>query len=156
MVSTTTKTDRHYTRTTPQETKWLDDLKVRNDFSSRSDAIRYCIQRTIEEESDAIGSRRHFTRTMNARLDEVIAVTTLYGAMLNVTFTESFTALINLLNEAEEGERLDADTLRSDLYPKILKQASKVMLAMQAVQRKLDEQQKKARRTQKPPPPDNA
>ena len=147
----TIKEDRHYTRTTAQETKWLDDLRVRHNFASRSEAIRYCIQRTIEEESDAIGSRRHFTRTMNARLDEVIGLLELYGASMNVTFTESFTALINLLNEtdSEDDNALDAETMRNELYPKIMAKSSKVIASMKAVQNKIDEAKKKSARKQR-------
>jgi Arc/MetJ-type ribon-helix-helix transcriptional regulator len=152
---TTTKDDRHYTRTTPQETKWLDDLRVRHNFSSRSEAIRYCIQRTIEEESDAIGSRRYFSRTMNARIDEVIKMVEMHGETQFVALTELFSALLVLLNEGEETDATEPETMRLEVIQKAYAQSLNTKQMFRTLQRNLDVQREKlakARRKQRHKP----
>lgn len=133
---TTIKDDRHYTRTTTQETKWLDDLRVRHNFVSRSEVIRYCIQQTIEDESDAIGSRRHFSRTMNQKLDLVIEQQRISAAVNLLAITEMMTNLINLLEEDTGTEPLDAGQTRIELYKKsITKELIMVVNSLETIQR---------------------
>jgi len=130
------KDTRHYTRTTTQETKWIDDLRVRHNFSSRSEAIRYCIQQTIEDESDAIGSRRHFSRTMNHKLDMVLDQQRIGFALNLLAITEMLTGLINLLDEDEGGDPLDSDMVRVELYKKsVTVQLVGIVNAIETIQR---------------------
>lgn len=132
----TTKEDRHYTRTTTQETKWLDDLRVRHNFSSRSEAIRYCIQHTIEDESDAMGSRRHFSRTMNQKLDLLIEHQRIASAVNLLALTEMITNLTNLLEEDETAEMLDPEITRVELYKKaVTNQLIGIVNAIETIQR---------------------
>jgi Arc/MetJ-type ribon-helix-helix transcriptional regulator len=134
----TTKDDRHYTRTTTQETQWLEDLRVRHHFSSRSEAIRYCIQKTIEDESDAIGSRRNFSRTMNQKLDQIRQDQQVGFAMVILIITEMLTRLINLLQEDDEDEieLIDAGSMRIALYKKsVTNELIKIVNAVETIQK---------------------
>jgi len=148
-----TKEDRHYTRTTSQETKWLDDLRVRHNFSSRSETIRYCIQHTIEDESDAIGSRRHFSRTLNQKIDALMEEIRIANAVQLLAVTDGLTDLTNLLEEDEDADPLKAEDVRMGLYKTAVQSdLLKVISAQQSIyrQQRKELRKKKAPAKQKP------
>lgn len=131
-----TREDRHYTRTTTKETNWLEDLRVRHSLGSRSDAIRYCILKTIEDESDEIGSRRHFSRTMNQKLDQIREDQTIGFSMVILVITEMLTRLINLLQEEDEIDKISAEEMRVVIYKKsITDELVKIVNAVSAIQK---------------------
>jgi Arc/MetJ-type ribon-helix-helix transcriptional regulator len=151
-----TKDDRHQVRTSEDETRHLDDLRVRHNFKSRSETIRYCIQQVIEDEGDMLGSRRHFSRTMNKRIDEAISVTELYGAASFVAITELFSLLLRLLDEDGASQATNPDNMRKELYQAIFDQAVKVESTFKTMHQKIDdikaeaEKQRRKTRTRKP------
>jgi Arc/MetJ-type ribon-helix-helix transcriptional regulator len=150
---TMTKEDRHYTRTTSQETKWLDDLRVRHNFVSRSETIRYCIQHTIEDESDAIGSRRHFSRTMNHKIDALMEEIRLANAVQLLAVTDGLTNLTNLLEEDENASPLVADEVRIELYKTaVTSDLLKIVAAHEAIykQQRKELRKKNPAKKQKP------
>lgn len=150
---TMTKEDRHYTRTTSQETKWLDDLRVRHNFASRSETIRYCIQHTIEDESDAIGSRRHFSRTLNQKIDALMEEIRIANAVQLLAVTDGLTDLTNLLEEDEDEDPLKAEDVRMGLYKTAVQSdLLKVISAQQSIyrQQRKELRKKKAPAKQKP------
>jgi Arc/MetJ-type ribon-helix-helix transcriptional regulator len=111
-----TKENRHTVRISRLQTTQLHDLRVRKGLSSMSDVIRYCIEYTLEDESDAIGSRRHFSRTMSQKIDELAHELRITSAINLLAITDSITNLINMLEEDEETEGLKPDAVRIELY----------------------------------------
>ncbi|MEO1666694.1 MAG: hypothetical protein AAFU54_18800 [Chloroflexota bacterium] len=148
-------TDRHYTRTTANQTKWLKDLQQEKNFNAMSDAIRYCVDRTIEDESDAIGSRRHFNRTMNQKLDQVLQAQQVGIAMVIMLISEMLTALINMLNEDDEDENavtIEADSTRLDLYKKsVTGELVKIVNAIDTIQKQQSPKITQSRRKKSKP-----
>jgi Arc/MetJ-type ribon-helix-helix transcriptional regulator len=141
-----TKDDRHQVRTTTEETRLLDSLREQKGFTSRSATIRYCIQQTLENEADAIGSRRHFSRTMNARLDQLTENVNMVGETSYIMLTELFAALLKLLDEDAPEELTDPQSMRIDLAETIVKNTLPTEQIYRNLQR--SRQQQKQKKTQ--------
>ena len=109
------------------EVKQLESLRVQKGHVSRSETMRYCFLRVIEEEGDAIGSRRHFSRTMNGRLDEVSQQMAMYHEAMFIALTELFSVLLVLLNDGKASEATDPEKMRVELIEKAFSEMTKVM-----------------------------
>jgi Arc/MetJ-type ribon-helix-helix transcriptional regulator len=138
-----TKDDRHQVRTTVEETRLLDSLREQKGFTSRSEAIRYCIQQTLENEADAIGSRRHFSRTMNARMDDVTKMVEMYGETQFIALTELFSVLLILLNEGQEAEATDPGKMRLEVIQKVFTASLDTRQIFRTLKRNLEVQNEK-------------
>lgn len=110
------KEDRHTVRTSKLQTMQLEELRVKKNLSSTSDIIRYCIERTLEDESDAVGSRLHFSRTMGRKIDALTQEIRIANAVQLLAVTDGLTNLINLLEEDENTAPLVANNSRIELY----------------------------------------
>ena len=132
------KDDRHTVRTTRLQTTQLHELRVKKGLSNMSDILRYCVDYTLEDESDAIGSRRNFSRTMNQRLDQIREDQHIGFSMVILVITEMLTRLVNLLQEEDEGEidEISPQEMRVALYKKsITNELVQIVNAVNAVQK---------------------
>jgi len=137
-INRATKEDRHTVRTSKLQTNQLQELRVKKNLTSMSDIIRYCVEQTLEDESDAIGSRRNFSRTMNQRLDQIREDQHIGFSMVILVITEMLTRLVNLLQEEDEGEidEISAEEMRIVLYKKsITGELVQIVNAVNAVQK---------------------
>ena len=140
--------DRHTVRTSKLQTVQLEELRVKKNLSSMSDIIRYCIERTLEDESDAVGSRLHFSRTMGKKIDELTEEMRVANAIQLLAITDGLTDLTNLLEEDADADPLDAEDVRMGLYKTAVKSdLLKVVAAQQSIYR----QQRKELRKKKAP-----
>ena len=71
MPKTNPKSERLYIRLTPALHERLSQVMFHQGLPSMSDAGREAIRYYLDEMADQIGSRRHFSRAMQARLDEL-------------------------------------------------------------------------------------
>ena len=148
MAKDGTLEDRHTVRTSRLQTTQLEELRVKKNLSSMSDIIRYCVERTLEDESDAIGSRLHFSRTMGKKLDELAEEIRVANAVQLLAVTDGLTGLTNLLEEDEDADPLDSEDVRMGLYKTAVKSdLLKVVSAQQSIYR----QQRKELRKKKTP-----
>lgn len=127
----TVREDRHQVRITEDETQHLDNLKARHNFSSRSDAIRYCIQQMAVDDNTVDG------KTIRNQLDETKAIIELYGTASFVAITELFSLLLRLLDEDNALEVTDPNNMRKELYQKIFNQAIQVEATFETMQKKV-------------------
>ncbi len=148
MAKDGTLEDRHTVRTSKLQTVQLEELRVKKNLSSMSDIIRYCIERTLEDESDAVGSRLHFSRTMGKKIDELTEEMRVANAIQLLAITDGLTDLTNLLEEDADADPLDAEDVRMGLYKTAVKSdLLKVVAAQQSIYR----QQRKELRKKKAP-----
>lgn len=148
MAKDGTKEDRHTVRTSNLQTMQLEELRVKKNLSSTSDIIRYCIERTLEDESDAVGSRLHFSRTMGKKIDELTEEIRVANAIQLLAITDGLTDLTNLLEEDEDAVPLDAEDVRMGLYKTAVKSD---LLKVVAAQQSIYKQQRKELRKKKAP-----
>jgi hypothetical protein len=130
-----TKDDRHQLRCTPRETELLDSLRARKGFSSRSETLRYCLQTVADNETDAIGSRRHFSRTMHTRMDTLEAKVEMNTEVMLLGLTELFSALLVLLNEGGETEATDPQQMRIDIMQKTVEKMPQLMSMLRTLEK---------------------
>ena len=106
------KDQRHQVRLTEDETALLDTFRAQKGHTSRSETLRYCFLQVMDNEGDAIGSRRHFSKTMNRRLDEVSQQMAMYHEAMFIALTELFSVLLILLNDGKASEATDPEKAR--------------------------------------------
>ncbi|MEM9955877.1 MAG: hypothetical protein AAF846_30030 [Chloroflexota bacterium] len=109
------------------EVKQLDSLRAQKGHGSRSETLRYCFLQVVDNEGDAIGSRRHFSKTMNRRLDELSQQTAMYHEAMFIALTELFSVLLVLLNDGKASEATDPEKMRVQLIEKAFSEMTKVM-----------------------------
>ncbi len=148
MAKDGTLEDRHTVRTSKLQTMQLEELRVKKNLRSMSDIIRYCVERTLEDESDAVGSRLHFSRTMGKKLDELIEEMRVANAVQLMAVTDGLTDLTNLLEEDEDAVPLNAEDVRMELYKAAVKGD---LLKVVAAQQSIYKQQRKELRKKKAP-----
>jgi len=148
VVKDGTKEDRHTVRTSKLQTVQLEELRVKKNLSSTSDIIRYCIERTLEDESDAVGSRLHFSRTMGKKIDELLEEIRVANAIQLLAITDGLTDLTNLLEEDEDADPLDSEDVRMGLYKAAV---SGDLLKVVSAQEQIYKQQRRELRKKKAP-----
>ena len=78
-------TNKFYVRLTDQQAARIEEIRVRRGAYSTAEILREAAVEFIENESDAISSRRHFSRSLQqhvARLEEQIQVIFAFQTML--------------------------------------------------------------------------
>lgn len=160
MAKDGTKEDRHTVRTSKLQTVQLEELRVKKNLSSMSDIIRYCIERTLEDESDAVGSRLHFSRTMGKKIDDLVEEMRVVNAIQLLAITDGLTNLTNLLEEDEDADAdpLDSENVRMGLYKTAVSgDLLKVVSAQEQIykQQRRELRKKKAPAKQKPQSPES-
>ena len=146
------KDQRHQLRLTEDETVLLDTFRAQKGHTSRSETLRYCFLQVMDNEGDAIGSRRHFSKTMNRRLDEVSQQMAMYHEAMFIALTELFSVLLVLLNDGKASEATDPEKMRVELIEKAFSEMTKVMSmfkSLNANRAKREVALKKARQQQR-------
>jgi hypothetical protein len=78
-------TNKFYVRLTDQQATHIEEIRVRKGVNSTAEVLRQAAVEFIENESDAISSRRHFSRSLQqniARLEEQMQVIFAFQTML--------------------------------------------------------------------------
>lgn len=157
MSDLTKKDDRHTVRTSALQTQQLNELRVRKGLSTMSDVLRYCVEYTLEDESDAIGSRRHFSRTMSSRMDSIEQLVLISAAVQLMATTGSVTNLTNMLEEDSDNPNpppeLDVEDVRMELYKQAVSpELLKVVNAMSSIVKQQRKNLSKPKSKQPPKP----
>ena len=89
-------------------------------------------KKLIENEADEIGSRRHFSRTMNAKLDEIDRRNTLHHLILMKSVLSGFGNLMKVMNAP-------GDWSLEETLPQLLKGTLKDFTKMEQPVRQLEQ-----------------
>jgi Arc/MetJ-type ribon-helix-helix transcriptional regulator len=128
------------------EDLWLlmEQLIQKEKHPNISDFVRTCIRAYLDEKSDAIGSKRHFTRSLAERMDRLEAML-LWNSLQSQVMTARgmFTVLDELAPEdaAEEPPTPDIQLSRAletskRLLPQFLEEQGKIVRDLEEYRRK--------------------
>lgn len=94
---------RVYARITPELYKLLQQVRVAQQFTSDADVVRRALQAYLDEQSDQVASKRHFSASFRRRMDHVDWHLSVITYLLAQTFA--------LLITRATGQKVLADTL---------------------------------------------
>lgn len=132
------KTERLYIRLTPALYDRLTQMMHSQGLPSMSDTGREAIRYYLEEMADQIGSRRHFSRSMQGRLDELEDFVHMHMAVQTYLFAHFTAQQLSLLEQLAAHDGGQARVWRgSDLLAEAVKIALQQQPALRATVEKL-------------------
>lgn len=99
MPSANPKSERLYIRLTPSLYESLSQMMTKGAFPSMSDAGREAIRYYVDNQTDEIGSRRHFSRTMQQRLNELEDFVHAHSAVQTYLLAQAIAQQMTLLEQ---------------------------------------------------------
>ena len=132
MTSSNPKSERIYIRLTPAMHQHLAQMMANDGYASMSDAGREAIRFYIDHRADAIGSRRHFARSMQTRLDEVEDFVHAQSAVQTYMLAQSVAQQMTLLEQVLAALTQQEGELRKTKGSDVLGNAVKIAQAQQA------------------------
>ena len=113
-----------FTRVIGNQLKVLEDIRVEKNYPNRSDVIREAIEQYIQNEGNAIGSRRHFNRSMGGLLNSLKEIFLIAFTWLLVLVAQGFSSLLRAITKEEDKWNpmemiADASKITVQQYPKI-------------------------------------
>ena len=131
MPKSNPKTERLYIRLTPALYERLKQMMRHKGLPSMSDAGREAIAYYLEEMSDQIGSRRHFSRSMQQRLDKLDDFIHMHMALQTYLLAHFTAHQLTLLEQIVAGLARDGREPHLWKGSELLAEATKIAMQQQ-------------------------